>query len=190
MKTLHVHKALKTGWDKFMERSGYLFAITLGFALIIVVTGSGNALFTALSLFAYGGYLSLMLRHFRGEKISFDRIFDLDMRWLSFAFVVIVKGLVVMLGLVCFIFPGIYLALRYAFAEILVIDEGLRPMEAMKKSAEMTLGVKWKLVWFGFLSSLIMFLGLLVLVVGSVVSGIIISFAFIALYSELKDQLA
>lgn len=186
MNNVHIREALAVGWNKFIARGWYLFGLTLGVSVLFVVSGSGNSLFTALAYIIYGGYLAIMLRHYRGEVVSFDNMFDLDSRWISFAFLGILKGLLVMIGLVLFILPGIYLAIRWMFAELLVIDEGMRPMEALKKSAEMTYGHRWKLFGFSAVASLVMLLGLVVFVVGGVVAGIVLTFAVIKIYSDLK----
>ncbi len=50
------------------------------------------------------------------------------------------------LGFACFIVPGIYLSIRYAFVHHGIVYENLGVFEAFHHSAEVTYGSKWKLL--------------------------------------------
>lgn len=79
--------------------------------------------------------------------------------------------LIVLVGLILFILPGIYLAVRLQFYKFLIIsDENLGPVAALKKSMKMTKGYFWKL--FGFILAIILLniIGLLVFIVGLAVT--------------------
>lgn len=55
----------------------------------------------------------------------------------------------VLAGLILLIIPGIYWAVRYHFFAYLIIDQNMKPMEAMKRSGQLTRGVWWRLFVFG-----------------------------------------
>jgi uncharacterized membrane protein len=131
----------------------------------------------------------LMLSHFRGNTVKFDDIFSIDSRWISFAFLGLIKTLLILVGFMFFIIPGIYLSIRWMFAELLVIDRNMRPMEALKASSMMTKGHGGKLFLFLLVTIVLLFTGLLALIVGFIPAGLVVTFATLALYENLKGVL-
>lgn len=75
-------------------------------------------------------------------------------------------GLLVVIGLVLFIIPGIYLGIKYWFAIYIYVDKRTGIIESFKESAKITKGVKWQLFLLGLLQFLIMLAGALALLVG------------------------
>jgi hypothetical protein len=55
----------------------------------------------------------------------------------------IIYEIVVAVGLVLVVAPGIYFALRHQFYDYLIVDKGIRPVEAVKRSGVLTEGVTW-----------------------------------------------
>ncbi|HEY5527477.1 MAG TPA: DUF975 family protein [Candidatus Anoxymicrobiaceae bacterium] len=53
--------------------------------------------------------------------------------------------LIVLAGLILLIIPGIYWAIRYHFFAYLIIDKDMKPVEAIKRSGQLTRGVWWHL---------------------------------------------
>lgn len=182
---VHIRESLAVGWDMFMKRPWYLFGLSLAIVGLFLVTSTSNALFTALSYIAFGGYIGMLLMHYNGKHIVFDDFFSLDRRWIYFAFLSIIKGILIFFGLLLFIVPGIYLAIRWIFAELLVIDKGMRPIEALNESGRLTKGHMWKLFGFSIVTTLVGLLGVLLFVVGVFPASVIISFAFIDVYRKL-----
>ena len=96
-------------------------------------------------------------------------------------------GLIVMVGLVFLIVPGIYFGLKYYFAPILVLDKKLSFGDAFSESAKMTDGIKWDL--FGYSITMILLAvgsfaaGLLCLVVGVIPA--VMAFAATAWISQV-----
>lgn len=102
----------------------------------------------------------------------------------------ILYGLIVGLGIILLIIPGIYFAIKYQFYGYLIIDKGFGPVAALKKSAEMTKGVKWNLFLFGLLIAGINILGVLALFIGLLwtmpTSIIALAFVYRKLLSQVK----
>jgi len=144
---------------------------------------------TALAAVAYCGYLSMLIKHYRGGHIEFDDLFTVEGRWVSYAFLTLIKSFFIILGLLFFVVPGIYLAVRWVFAEILVVDQGMRPLEALRASSAMTAGNRWQLFGLLFVGTLLMILGVFVFVIGLVAAGAVLMFALIKAYEELKPML-
>ena len=77
----------------------------------------------------------------------------------------ILYGLIVLGGMLLLIIPGIIWMIKFQFFSYLII-EGLGPVEALKKSAQITRGAKRELFVFGFILVGITILGVLCLFIG------------------------
>ena len=185
---INVKSAFSAGWSAYMRRPWYLLGLVLAFVLLFLVC-VGDAMMTALAAVLSGGYIALLLNHFRGGHIEFDDLFAVDSRWISYAFVTLIKSFFIILGFLCFIIPGVYLSIRWIFAEMLVIDQGMRPLEALRASSKMTEGNRWKLFGLTLLGTLFIIIGFVFLVVGALIAGIVLTFALIKVYEELKSVL-
>jgi hypothetical protein len=188
MKKVHIRESLKNGWALFMKRPWYLLGLALAVTVLFGVSSTNNIMASALSYILYGGYLSVLLKHYANEPIVFDDIFSLDGRWVSFAFLGLIKTVLIMFGFMCFIIPGVYLIVRWMFAELYVIDKGMRPLEALKASSVLTAGYKWKLTLFLLVAASLSVFGLLFLIIGAVVAFVVVEFAAIDIYKNLQKE--
>ncbi len=91
----------------------------------------------------------------------------------------------VMLGTLLFVFPGIYIAMRYYFFSYVLLDQNKSFLSAFQKSALMTRGIKWELFLFWFLTQALSFLGLLILGVGALVTFPLTHLAIVFTYRTL-----
>jgi uncharacterized membrane protein len=100
----------------------------------------------------------------------------------------ILYGLIIIGGLILLIIPGIIWAIQFQFFGYLIIDKGLGPIEALKKSSKITKGAKWDLFLLGILLVLINILGALALLVGlfATIPTTMIANAFV--YRKLLSQ--
>jgi uncharacterized membrane protein len=78
----------------------------------------------------------------------------------------ILYGLIVLAGFILLIVPGIIWGIKYSFFGYLIIDRGMGPVEALKRSGEITKGYKWDLFLLGLLFFGISLLGVLACIVG------------------------
>jgi len=74
--------------------------------------------------------------------------------------------LIVALGLILFVVPGIYWGVRLSMAGFLVVDRGLDPITALHESSEVTRGARWSLFGLFFACLVINLLGALALGIG------------------------
>lgn len=148
------------------------------------------------------GFLVSLVLSFNSYRIMFDLVdakgaavkdlFKWDTRiksrlphWLVAQ---VIYGLIVFLGFVFLIVPGIYLAIKYMYVGMLMIEKDITITEAFKKSAEMTKGEMWHLVGIGAISILIVMIGLMLLVIGVVTAIMIVAFATTLVYRRLASQ--
>lgn len=185
MKSFRIGEAISVGWERFVRRPWYLLGITLC-VCVLFTFAIGDAAVTALAYIVYGGYVGIMFRHYHSTPFVFDDIFSIDQRWIYFAFLGLIKGIVIFLGLLLFVVPGIYLAVKWMFAEFYVITEGKRPLEALQASSELTKGHRWHLFFYSIVVLLLVLLGLVCFLVGAVVASVVTFFATIKVFEDLK----
>jgi len=186
MNTLSIRTALSEAWSHFERRGWYLFGLTAAVIGLSVLV-AGDAVAAALAYILFGGYITLLLKHARHESVVFDDVFDIDRRWIYFAFGSLIKGVLVFLGLLLFIVPGVYLAIRWMFSGLYIIDHGMRPLEALKASSELTEGHRLKLFWFTLVATLLTLLSVLFFVVGLFVAVAVINLTVIMLFWKLQE---
>ncbi len=100
----------------------------------------------------------------------------------------VLAWLAVMAGLLLLILPGIYVAVRLTFTTYALLDERQGPVAALRRSWELTRGRFWSLFGLGILSFLIVLAGLLVLVLGVLVSITWIGQAVAVYYQALVGE--
>ncbi|HER08985.1 MAG TPA: hypothetical protein ENO20_08760 [Bacteroides sp.] len=131
----------------------------------------------------------VFLKAVRGERIEIRDMFVVFQKNYWNAVVAnIVVGVIVGLGIVMLIVPGIIFACRLAFVPYLVIDEEMDVMDALRTSWDMTRGYGWQIFFMGFLAIFIVLAGLIALFVGVIISVMWISAAFAAIYYAVVLQ--
>lgn len=116
------------------------------------------------------GLINIALKINDKQKVEVEDLYSKYNLILKYLIASILYGLMVGLGLILLIIPGIYLALRFQFFSYLIIDKNLGPIEALKQSSKMTRGVKLQLLLFGIVSGLINMVGVLALIVGLILT--------------------
>lgn len=103
-------------------------------------------------------FTKIVLRILRGKKPVFSDMVKPVPFW-NFFLTLFIIGVATAIGGFCLIVPGIYIAVRTAFAPFLVIDQKLGPIEAIMKSNELVTGYGWQvlgcvaLLWFANLAA-------------------------------------
>lgn len=132
----------------------------------------------------------VFLKAVRGERIEIRDMFTVFQKnYWNVVIANIVVGVIVGLGIVMLIVPGIIFACRLAFVPYLVVDREMDVMDALRVSWDMTRGYGWQIFFIGFLAIFIVIGGLICLFVGVIISIMWISAAFAVMYHsvELKD---
>ncbi len=100
----------------------------------------------------------------------------------------LIYGLIVLAGLILFIIPGIIFSLKFMFYSYLIIDKGLNPLEAIKKSGQITQGYKWQIFFIALISGLINILGFLPFFVGLIFTIPLTMLVMTYVYKKLNPQ--
>lgn len=174
-------EAYKKAWEKLVGLKGtfwialIIYAVIAGVltAITTFVLGSsdpldygvgdlvGQILTTFLLSPLYAGLFMIVLKHSIGSPIQVGELFNYYNKIVPIFIVTILTQLLVILGLILFILPGIYLAVAFSFALPLVVEKNMSPVEALKASRKV---VHHK--WFSFAGFLL--LGLVVVIVGAI----------------------
>lgn len=139
------------------------------------------------------GAKGLYLKYIRNEQADVGEVFNgFKTNYLSIVLANLLVMVIVGVGLVLLIVPGIIFAIRLAFVPYLVVDKRLDPIAAVEKSWNMTRGYSWRILGMALLTIPIFIVGLLCLIVGVFFALIWISCAFAAFYHavDLEDQAA
>lgn len=196
-------EAFGAGWVVLKEHWFFLFVSLMTIFVIsgvigylvdvpykdIEPTGSLIALFGLLLRFWLNfNLLAITIRLFDGVKPRWSDLFVWREETIAYAGASVLYALIVFIGCLFFIVPGIYFAVKYSFYGFLIADKRSGAFDSLKMSGQMTDGVKWLLIGFGFASTGVLLLGVLALLVGLLVAIPLVSLAMIAVYRSLYDQ--
>lgn len=174
------------GWEIFKQFApgfiGYfllLAAISIVLGMLPAPLGSGSEGGTGLLPFVYQVFLAPVLsaglyivafQIARQRSPEFGDFFRGFNRYLPIFLVSLVSGLLIVLGTIILIIPGIYLAVSYLFSVLFVIDKNMSFWSAMETSRRLV-SKKW-FSFFGLIIvlTLLNIAGLLVLGIGLLVT--------------------
>ena len=165
--------------NSFVDRAtfGYSSLTLFGIAYGVIVLGPVSY-----------GMNWIFLKAVRNEPF---KTYDMFMAFQNIWNVVIANilvSIIVGIGIVLLIVPGIIFACRLAFVSYLVMDQKMEAMEAIKKSWEMTKGYTWTIFGMAVMSFFIAIAGLICLGVGIFPAIIWISSAFASLYWSVATK--
>ncbi len=111
------------------------------------------------------GVINIGLKLVDGEKAKYKDLFYYK-PILNYFLASIAQGFIVIAGFILLIIPGVIFAVRLQYINYLIVDKNAGPIEAIKKSWNITRGSTWNLFFLGILLFLINILGVLCLLVG------------------------
>jgi len=195
-----IEEALRFGWEKTKQHSLLVFQIVLTiFALNVaqsVVQKVLEGTFTgAVAVLVLGivssvltiGAVLISLKLARGEHTVYNDLvppWSLIWRYYVLSFFMII---IIVIGLILLVIPGIYLAIRFSMA-IFALFDGAEIRESLSVSSKLTEGVKWHLFGFMLVFILLNIVGALLLGVGLLVSIPVTMIANAHIYLKLKSH--
>ncbi len=185
MHKFSIKEAVKLGFK--VAKKNILFFLGI-FVITIFISSIGNSLqsnleeqmllFTLVSLIFWVisiildmGILRINLKFIDSKKPKYKDLFVLNWKAiLNYILSSILVGLIVLIGFILLIVPGIILAIRLQYSGYLIVDKNLGAIEAIKKSWKITKGNAWHLFAFSLAIIGINIIGLLALVIGLLVT--------------------
>lgn len=134
------------------------------------------------------GLIAIALKFLDKQDPKFEDLFSFKPYFWKYLGASILTGLVVWVGFMLLIVPGIYWALKFQFFGYFVVEQGREPVEAMRMSSRITHSVKWKLFGFGLVLALINIVGTICLFIGLLVTVPITLLAYSFVYRKLLEQ--
>lgn len=193
MHSWKVSDALSFGWRLAKQHIWFLLPLEL-FLFLVSFAGGDSFVGMLVSILISFVFLGAILKIGRSQPVSFKTLFH-DFSWMRlghFILARLVAGLIIIIGLVLLVVPGIIAAIATAFASLIVLDqkesvEGNAFWRAIKKSAALTRGSRGKLFVF-FLAVLgINILGVIAFGVGLLVTVPVSSLALVYVYDKLRS---
>lgn len=203
-----IDRTYNFAWGKFKEKP--LFFIGLGilscvlgamgenqdFANYTVNEGFStdgftllNALAMILSTYLSLGVWKISINHIRGDEVQLNDLFTISFgQFIHYVIASIINLIVVVLGLILFIIPGIHIACRLMIMPGYIIDRNESFDVALKSSWNATKGYTVKLFLWMLLACFIFIVGLIALIVGVFAAIPVISLALAYIYVQLSDE--
>lgn len=130
----------------------------------------------------------MFLKAMRNEKFEIKDMFSSFEIYLKVILANILVAVIVIMGIIALLIPGIIFACKLAFVPYLVMDRKLDAGEAIKESWRMTKGHAWTIFFIGVLAFFIIIAGLVCCIVGVVPAAMWVSSAFASLYYAVSSE--
>lgn len=153
--------------------------------LIVIIT---NLVFLFLNVMIQIGIIKISLKLADNQKGEIVDFFSSNHLFFKFLFASIVYGLIVLAGFILLIIPGVIWSVQFGFFNYLIIAKGLGVSASLKKSSEITRGIKGKLLIFYLLLFIINLAGALCLIIGLFVTVPTTIIAGAYVYRKLFEQ--
>ncbi|MBI5037818.1 MAG: hypothetical protein HZC01_03915 [Candidatus Kerfeldbacteria bacterium] len=191
-KAVHIGQAIGFGWASIKKDFWYLIALSVIVAVVngfpSMIDNDNNTLGLLgllLSAWITSGMLRIVIDYVRGTKRELTDVFTQTKYFLRVFLGMIFLGIIFVVGLVLFIIPGIYLALKYSFTMYFIVDKDMSITDAMKASAHMTSGIKGSLFGLAMASFGVFILGAIAFGIGIFVAIPIVWLAYGYVYNSL-----
>ncbi len=195
------------GWRQMWKHFLMLFLIGIIVALISSGSsimggiaketgGAGAGVFGILSL-AYGILLTapitygssfVNLKAARDDPLSIEDMFEAFQNYWNAVLASLLVTVIVGIGFMLLIVPGIIFACKLSFTPYLVVDRRMQVIEAVQESWRMTDGHAWTVFLIGLLGIPICLAGLICCGVGIIISIMWISLAYASLYHAVSSS--
>lgn len=201
MDSFSISEAISFGWKTFKSKWAFLFGVLLFVTIVsgapdlisIIIRGDneGVIMLTRLLSLVLGtivniGLISVVINLVDGKSVRFADLFSKPRLFFSFLFAQIIEGIIVVVGILLFIIPGIIFALRLQFVTYFVVDKGMGPLDALRASWNATRGSTLKLLLFSLTSIGLALVGMLLFGVGLLLVIPTITIATAYIYRKLS----
>jgi hypothetical protein len=113
------------------------------------------------------GTINLWLKVTDGDTIATRDIYAKIPKVWDYTLATIMYGLMVGLGYICLILPGIYLQIRFQFYPYFIVESNASPIDSLKASFAITKGAVAELLFLGIANYFIGWVGLMLFLIGT-----------------------
>lgn len=189
--SLDIGSCLSRSWTLLLQHfwllvgaSGIVFVVTLAFYFVPVI---GTVAHAVLGLALWGGLDWLFLKLVRGQPADIGDIFaGFQIEFLQLALAGVVTSVLIFVGLLLCVLPGIYLMLAWlGFSPLLIIDKRLEFWPAMELSRRVVTKALLTMCAFFLVSLVLLIGGVLALGVGFFVALPLATGAVVYAYEDI-----
>lgn len=196
MNPFSIRESISFGWETFKKDPWFFVGATAALTIFSMIVnmltsgghGGGSFLGFLISLLASTvvtiAYARLALSSADGAHVGWDGLWA-PQYFFNMLGATILQSVIVLIGLVLLIVPGIIASLILSMTQLSVVDKTLNPIEALKESYRLTKGHLWQLFLFMLVLVLMNLVGLLALVVGLLVTLPVSLIAVAHVYKKL-----
>jgi hypothetical protein len=194
-KQVKTMESIKAGWAAMGQNLWLLLGLGAVYAVSIGVSelaGTlGQLLGTVVQWVLMGVFMLAGIHIMRHDGAKAEGIGVLPLegpRMLNFLLVTLVSTLIIIGGLLLLIVPGFIWAIKYGFASAFALEEGCGVKESLRRSAELTEGIKLDLFVQALVFMGVIILGVLALLVGVIPAIFTVMLAWSWTYVDLRKQ--
>ncbi|MCG8345252.1 MAG: hypothetical protein MI685_08875 [Chlorobiales bacterium] len=167
-------KYLKEGWEIFKSRAGEFIVFTVIIAVVTALFSKinfiGSLATTAVVPPLYAGFIIVVFMLFKGQEVQFGDFFKGFNYFLPLFLASLVMSILITLGMILLILPGIYLIVSYMFVSLLIVDYHMEFWQAMETSRKIVTKNWFSLFVLFLVLVVVNLLGLLALGIGLLVT--------------------
>ena len=194
---LIISDLLRKAWQSLRAQIWVLAGLVIGYTIISLLLtctmpyvsypgraalGLANTFFTL--VFALG-YLKNLFQALDGEEPQFSAYGQMSRKVFALLFAYILYTVIVALGLVLLIVPGVYVGLRWVFAPQIIVEENAGALSSLRRSWEITRGTTGQVFKLVLAGCGIMLLGYLALGIGIFLAIPLVHLMMCAAYRQL-----
>lgn len=197
-----ISEVLSTSWKATKEQIWILAGVLIGYIIIASIiflvslpmtkSVSGQIIVNLIGLVVgtlFGlGYLKNLFQALDGIEPQFSAYGTQARKFFTYLITNILFSIIVLIGTVFFIIPGIYLLIRLQFCYAFIIEEDAGIIESMQRSWEITKSETMPLFLLGVVAMLIVLIGCLLLGIGIFVAIPLTSIMYCYVFRKLNTR--
>lgn len=198
MTTFSISEALKVGWEKTRKNFWLWVALLLTTFVVHWVLTTINdrientalgLLMLAVSLFVQItlelGLMWIALKLIDNQPVTYTDLFKMYPSAGHSLFATVIAGIMVVLGLIVFIVPGVIIAMRLSQTGFLIVEWRMSGVAALKKSWEITRGHTLQLFFLTLVICVLNILGAIAVLIGLLVTIPMTTLAMAYVYRKI-----
>ena len=196
-KSIDINAALSFGWQTTLKNLKFFVPLYLAIIVISVLLGSlnhgsgrlGTLLSTVFGLVIAANIYHVTVMYADGKAATWSDLWTLPIeRLLRYVGSEILINILVCLGFIFLIVPGVYLALRFSQVKYLIIEQGSGVWQALDESGRLTQGLPWSLLGLFIVEFGIVVAGIMTFVVGLLIAIPVVYLVNAHVYRQLTDS--
>ena len=183
-----IKESFSFAWKTFTSRPWFLIAAVAGMVLISLIASYIPLVSIVVGILVDMGLVAFALAAYEDvHALEWKTLWAPHPFW-QYVGATMLTALIVLVGIILLIIPGIIAMVGLMFVKYLVMDRQLGPVEAIKESWRITKGNRWNLFGFMLVVMLLNIAGALAFMVGLLVTVPLTMLAMVYAYRTLEHE--